>query len=181
LEQRAPTLGKLDPLTKLERMIVGDDDLRATNFLKQIAWHQFPTSVITVRVIRVEDPQSFLNRETRCYDKKPTAELLAVGATFGIDRLPGDEHRHDGRLARAGGELERESHQFGIGVMVGIGEVFKKTFASFRVRGNLRQPDRCLCRFDLTEEWSGTAEWVMPPVVEQSRCFRCNLPVILIG
>ena len=65
--------------------------------------------------------------------------------------------------------------------MVGVGEVFEKALTGFRVRSNLRQPDRGLHRFDLTKEWSSAAEWVAPPVMEQLRCFRRDLPIVLTG
>ena len=51
--------------------------------------------------------------------------LLAAGAADGVDRLPGDQHGHDGGLAGAGGELQREAHQFGVGVLVGGGQMFE--------------------------------------------------------
>ena len=78
LEQRASALGKLDPLTKLERVVVGDDDLRAVHVVQHVAWNEFTTGVVTVRVIRLEDTQTVFNRETRRDDEKPTSELLAV-------------------------------------------------------------------------------------------------------
>ncbi len=46
---------------------------------------------------------------------------------------------------------------------------------------NLRQPDGRLHRFDLTEEWANPAELVMPPVLEQTRCLRGDLPLVWVG
>ena len=53
------------------------------------------------------------------HDQKAARELLAAWAAHGVDRLPRDEHGHDSGLARAGGELQREPHQFRVGVLVG--------------------------------------------------------------
>ena len=42
-------------------------------------------------------------------DQEAAGELLAGGAAHGVDRLPGDQHRHDGGLAGAGGELQGQT------------------------------------------------------------------------
>jgi hypothetical protein len=60
--------------------------------------------------------------------RKPRVKCLLPGPADGVDRLPGDEHRHDGRLAGAGGELQREPHQFRIGVIVAAAGV-EQSFA----------------------------------------------------
>ena len=48
------------------------------------------------------------------------------------------------------------------------------------LRRNLGQPNRGLDGLDLAEERTDAAEIVMPPMLEQSRGFRCYLPVTRI-
>ena len=76
--------------------------------------------------------------------RKPRVKLLAPRAADGVDGLPGDQHRHDGGFAGAGGELEREPHELGVRVGVGVGKVVEETFplgASARPR-SARWPSR---------------------------------------
>ena len=61
--------------------------------------------------------------------RKPRVNFLLLGPAHGIDRLPGDQHGHDGGLAGAGGQLQRQPHQLRIGVVVGIGQMFEKALA----------------------------------------------------
>jgi hypothetical protein len=71
----------------------------------------------------------------------------------GVDRLPGDEHGHDGGLARARSQLQGETHQLGIGVGVGLLQMFEEALARLaELRRDFGQPDCCLRGFDLTEE-----------------------------
>ena len=53
---------------------------------------------------RAGDPDGQAGRD----DEEAAGEVLAAGPANGVERLPGDQHRHDGRLAGAGGELQRE-------------------------------------------------------------------------
>jgi hypothetical protein len=75
-------------------------------------------------------------------DEKAAGESAAARAADGVDGLPGDDHRHDGGLAGAGGELQGQAHQFRVGAVVGIGEVFEEPLAGLaQLRGDLGQPD----------------------------------------
>ena len=56
-------------------------------------------------------------------------KLLAVRVAHGVDGLPGDEHGHDGGLAGAGGQLERDAEQLRVGIAVGAGQVLEKLLA----------------------------------------------------
>ena len=64
------------------------------------------------------------------HNQKPAREVLAARAAHGVDRLPRDQHRHDGGLAGAGGELQGEAHKFGIGVLVGGGQMIEDALAA---------------------------------------------------
>ena len=115
------------------------------------------------------------------HDEKAAREVLAAGAAHRVDRLPRDEHGHDGRLAGAGGELQREPHQLGVGVPVRRREVVEQALAALGLRRDLGQPDRGLDRLDLAEERADAAELVVPPVLEQTGRLRRDLPLAGIG
>ena len=100
----------------------------------------------------------------------------------GVDHLPGDQHRHDGRLARAGGELQRDPEQVGIGAVIGLLEVFERTAAALAGRGrHFGQPNRRLHGFHLAEEGTDVLEFVTPPMAEQPRGLGRDLPLVGIG
>ena len=114
-------------------------------------------------------------------DQKAAREVLAAGSAHRIDRLPGDEHRHDGGLARAGGQLQREPHQFGVGVFVRCREMVEQALAVLGLGRDLGQPDRGFHRLHLAEERADAAELVMAPVLKQAGRLRRDLPLIGIG
>ena len=70
--------------------------------------------------------------------------------------------------------FKRETHQFGIGVLVGGGQVVEESLAALRLGRDLGQPDGGFHRFDLAEERADAAELVMPPVLEQAGRFRAS-------
>ena len=103
-------------------------------------------------------------------------KFLLPGAAHGVDRLPSDQHRHDRGLACAGGELQRETHELGVGVPVRCGKVLQYVLPRRRLRRDLGQPDGRFNRLDLTEERANVVELVVPPMLQQPRCFRRDLP-----
>ena len=109
--------------------------------------------------------------------RKPRREACAAGTAHRVDRLPGDQHRHDGGLAGAGGQLQGETQQFGIGVSVGIGQMVEESLAALGLGCDLGQPDGRFHRLDLAEERANVAELVMPPVLEQACRLWRNLPL----
>ena len=114
--------------------------------------------------------------------RKPRVNVLAAGPAHGVDGLPGDEHGHDGGLAGAGGQLQRQAHQLGVGVVVGVGQVVEEALAGLADCGrDLGQPDGGLDRLDLAEERPDAAELVVPPVLEQAGGFGRDLPVVRVG
>ena len=87
-------------------------------------------------------------------------------AARGVDRLPRDEHGHDGGLAGAGREFQCQSVEAGIGLLVGRIEVIEKSASlSAELRRDFGQADDRLDGFDLTEEGPDVAETVMPPML----------------
>ena len=81
---------------------------------------------------------------------------------------------------RVGMQGESEClRELGIGVVVGIGEMFEETFARFAGFGNdLGEPDERLDSFDLAEERPDGFEFVVTPVLEKARGFRGDLPFV---
>lgn len=60
------------------------------------------------------------------------------------------------------------------------GEMVKQTFPIPGVGGDLGEPDRGFHRFDLAEERTDAAEFVMTPMPEQPGGLRRDLPLIRI-
>ena len=100
--------------------------------------------------------------------RNPRVKPPAAGTAHRVDGLPRDEHGHDGGLAGAGRELEREACEAGVRLLVGGGEMVEEAAAFVaEPRCDLGQPDRGLRRFDLAEEGSDVGEAVAAPVLEE--------------
>ena len=127
LEQRAAALGELDPLAQLEGVVVGDDDLGAVDVVQHVARDELAALVVAVGIVGLQHAQAVLDRQAWGDDQKAAGEALALRVAHGVDRLPGDQHGHDRGLAGAGRELERQPHQFRVGVVVGVGEVLRES------------------------------------------------------
>jgi hypothetical protein len=95
-----------------------------------VAGDKFTVGVVGVWVIGLENAQPIFDREPWCDDEKPATEASAVGATHSVDRLPGNQHRHHGRFSGAGGQFQRKTHQLGIGVLVGCGQMRENALAA---------------------------------------------------
>ena len=109
--------------------------------------------------------------------RKPRVKCLLRRSAHGVDGLPGDEHGHDGGLARAGRELERDAMEFedwrrGSRRRGARGSACRLV----RMRRDFGKPDGSLNRFDLTEERADSCEVMMPPMLKQAGGFRRNLP-----
>ena len=179
LQQPAPTLGQLDALTRLEGVVIRDDDLGALQVAAHVAGHQFAPLVVAVGVIGLQHAQPVFDGQARRDQQKPACELLAVGAAYRIDGLPGNQHRHHGGFASARRELKGQAHQLGIRIVVGCGQVVDEDLAGLaEVWRHFRQPDCCLYSFDLTEKGAHTAERMMPPVLQQACRFGRDTPVV---
>jgi len=80
--------------------------------------------------------------------------------------LPGNEHGHDRGLARAGGELQRETLDLGIGVSVRCGNVLQCAFPGDEMRCDLSKPDNSLNGLDLAKERASIVKLVMAPMLQ---------------
>ena len=134
--------------------------------------------VVAVWIVWLQDAQTVLDRQARCADQKATREVFTRRTAHRIDGLPGDEHGHYRRLARAGGKFQRKPHQLGIGVPVRRSEMVENALAVFGEWCDLGEPDRGFHRLHLAEERPDTAELVMAPMLQQAGRLRRDLPLI---
>ena len=136
-------------------------------------------AVVAVRVVRVQHAQPVTNGEAGGHDEESAAEAPAAGTAHRVDRLPGDDHRHDGGLARprwrasgpagpAPGWPRRWPLRGGRG-----------TSSRRRPRRGATsvEPDQRLDRLDLAEEGPDAAEAVVAPVPQQAGGLRRDLPI----
>ena len=117
--------------------------------------------------LSLQNAQPVLDCQAGCTDQEAVRELLARWVAHGVDRLPGDNHRHHRRLAGAGRKFERQPQQLGIGVFARQLKIPQQTLAVGRLGCNLDKPDRGLRRLDLTEEWADATEIVVSPVLQE--------------
>ena len=177
LEERASAGGELEPVAAFEGVVVRDDDPRLLDVLEQVVRDQLARAVVVVRVVRLQDAQAIADGQAGCDDEKAAGEVFAAGPANGVERLPGDQHRHDGRLAGPRGEFQREPLDLRIRVGVDRLQVVEQSFARRQMRRDFGKPDRRFDRLDLTEERTDAAELVMSPVLEKSRRLRRHLPL----
>ena len=165
LEQSAPTAGNIHTLAGPEGVVVGDDDPRAFEVSEHVPGDKLPAPVVAVRVVGLKHTQSVLDSDAGSHHQEAAGEPSTVGAPDGVDRLPGDNHRHNGRLAGAGGQLQCQARQFRVGRHARVGQTIEEILPGLARSGsNLRQPNQRLDRFDLAEEWPYPAEFMIPPM-----------------
>ena len=155
LQEAARDLGQGQRLAMLEGVVVGDDDLRAADLRQHFRRRDLARLVVVVRLARQQHAKPILDRDAGSDDQEGAGEILRVLAR-GVDRLPGDQHGHDGRLAAARRHLQGEAEKPGIGLLVGLGDLIQKALRRRTLRRDLGQPDDRLDGFDLAEE--GTAD-----------------------
>ena len=95
LQERASDLGQLHRLALLEGVIVGDDDLGLADVRQHVGGQNLARAVVAVGIVRQQDAQPVADRDARRDDQEAAAEEIARRRAHGVDRLPGDQHRHD--------------------------------------------------------------------------------------
>ena len=182
LQQRAATLGEFKTLPRLESVEIGDNDLGLPYLRHHVLRHEFTVLVVAVRVVGLKHPQAVANRDAWSHNQKSLGKSIALRVPHRVDGLPGDQHGHDRGFSRPGRQLERKTHQLGICLLVGIGEVFEYFLAlAARLRRDFGEPDRGLGRFHLTEERSDSAKPVISPVLKKPGGFGSYAPLVRIG
>lgn len=181
LEERPPSRRKLYPLAAFKRVEVRDDDLGAIDVVQHVARHQLAARVVAVRVVRLEDAQPVLDGDAGGHDEEAAREALALWVPDSVNGLPCDEHGHDGGLPRAGRELEGQSHELRIRVVVRVHEVLEDGLDVLsEIRRHFGQPDGGLRRLDLAEERPHTGKRVVSPVLKQARRLGRDVPVVRV-
>jgi hypothetical protein len=117
----------------------------------------------------LEDAQAVSDRQAGCADEKTACEMFARLAPHRVDRLPCDDHGHDGGLACARRQFQCEPHQFRVGVFVRGSKVVKQALTVPEYRRDFGQPYRGFHRFHLAEERADAIEFVMAPVPKEKQ------------
>ena len=160
-------------------MVVRDDNPGAVDVPEHVPGYQLSAGVVAVGVVGLKHAQPVFDRDARSHDQETPRETPAVRVADRVDRLPRDDHGHDGRLAGAGGQLQGQTRKLRVGVVVGVGNTVEKAPSDLpELRRNLGQPDSRLDRLDLAEEGTDVAEVVVPPMLEQASGFRRDAPVV---
>ena len=115
-------LVRLDQLADLERVEVGDEDLGPAELPDQVGRDQVAEPVVVLGVVGPEHPQPVADGDARSDDEERVGEpaILRVGDL--VQGVPGDEHGHDDRLARAGRHLHRDAIEPRVRCCVGLPE-----------------------------------------------------------
>ena len=181
LEQRAAALRQFERLAQLEGVVVGDDDPRLLEVLQHVARHELTALVVALGVVRLQHAQPVADGQAGRDHEKASREVPARRPPHGVDRLPGDEHRHHRRLAGAGRQLQRQPREIGVRLLVHVVEPLEDLahLAAATLRRDLGQPDRRLDGLDLAEERADVAEVVLAPVLQQARRLGRNVPLRL--
>lgn len=97
--------------------------------------------------------------------------VIKVSDVTSIRRSCNCAYATNGGSARTRGQLKDQANKLGIGIVVGIGEVFEEGFASAG-RGHLSKPDGGFDSLDLTEKRTVVVELMIPPMLKQTGGFR---------
>ena len=160
-------------------MVVGDDYPGTLKVSEHVSRHHFSAGVVAIRVFGLEHAQPVFDRDAWSHYQETPSEAPAVRVPDGVDGLPCDDHGHDGGLAGAGGQLQRQARQLRVGVVIGVGEAVEETPSDLPgLGGNLSQPDGRLDSLYLAEEGLDVAEVVVSPMLEQTSGLGRDAPVV---
>ena len=180
LEQAAAVAGRVQTFSQLEGVEVGDDDLGSLEVVQHAFGDEFPVLVVAVGVVGLQHSQAILDGDAGGDDQEAAGEPPAVRMPGCVDGLPGDQHGHDGRLAGAGGEFQRQSGKSRIGLFVGGVQVFEEPLSGVaEARCDFGQPDDGFRGFDLAEEGAEAVRLAGAPVLEEVGRFRRDAPLFL--
>jgi hypothetical protein len=111
-------LWRLQLLAQLEGVVVGDHHARLAHVVQHVTRDQVAHLVVVLRIARQQNAEAVLDCDAGRDDQEGVREVIAAGTPREIDRLPGDQHRHDGGLAAAGRHLQSDAEQLRIGFRV---------------------------------------------------------------
>ena len=98
-----------------------------------------------------------------------------------VDGLPSDNHGHEGRLAGAGREFQRDARELEVCCGIRVVDPLEDALVSGTlVRRHFHQPNQRFDGFSLTEKRTNATKLVVAPVLEQPRRFGCDSPICRI-
>ena len=150
-ENRLRELSGRDLLAQFEGVEVRDEILAWPSCSSRWAGNDVPLAVIVLRVVRQQHAQPVADGDARRDDQKRIGEagVLRIGEL--VQRLPGNEHGHDDRLAGAGRHLESHARQAGVGLVVRLAKLVLNPGVAV-LFGDLGDVDGRFQGFNLTEE-----------------------------
>ena len=177
LQQGASAARDVLGLARHEGVVVGDDDGGAVQVAEHVARHQLAALVVAVRVVGLQHAQAVADGQAGGHHQEAAREPPSARMAHRVDRLPRDQHRHHRGLAGAGGELQRQPREAGVGLLVRLLQPLDEPPPlTAGVGGYLGEPDHRLHRLHLAEERTQVAELVVAPMLEQAGGLRGNPP-----
>ena len=142
-------------LLALEGVEVGDDDPRGAEVSPRLGGDEVEFAVVVRRLRGEQHAQPVADGDARRDDEEGVGEAGVLGVAPLVERLPGDDHRHDDRLARPRRHLARQAEEVGPGGRGGVAQgLVNPGLSVLRLLGHLGDEDQCLERLDLAEEQS---------------------------
>ena len=92
---------------RAEPVPVGHQHLPLGQFRTERGRHEIERLVVVVRVARSQHAEPVLDRQVGAHDQRASRVPRIAGLRAAVAERPGDEHRHDDRLAAAGRHLAR--------------------------------------------------------------------------
>jgi len=128
--------------------------------------------IIVAHIVRLQDIEAVAYCQPRRNNEK-TAGKSAVRMTYGVQSLPGDDHRHNRGFIGSGRQLQRDPREARVGFVVYPCEVFDLFAAgSLAVWSDLCEPDQALDGFYLAEEGAYRREAVRVAPKGEQECGR---------
>ena len=152
-------------------MEVGDHHLGAVEPVHQLGRHDVELAVVVVGVVGQQHAQAVADGDARRHDEERIAEPGVLRRLDLVERVPGDEHRHDHGLAAARGHLEGHAIELRVGRFVGLAQLVGQVLLA-RPRHALCEVDRRLDGLDLAEEEPAVAIAPLPVLQQAARRAR---------
>ena len=147
-------------------MEIRDDDLGLVQLRHQIGRDDIALAVVGLGIVGQKHPQPVADRDAGGDDQERVGEaaVLAVGQL--VEGVPGDQHRHDHGLARAGRHLQGQAEQARVGEGVVLAQAVLDPGIAV-LAGHFGDVDRRFQRLDLAEKKPQIAAGVCP-VLQQT-------------
>ena len=161
---------------QFERVVIGDDDDCLLHFVEHVRGNELARSVVGIRIVRLKHAEAVANRQSGSADKEASRKHFARGRADGVERLPRDDHRHNGRLSRAGGEFQRDTEKLRICLLVRVANTSKNLLTFVALGRDFLKPYQRFRRFNLTEERALCRKLMSSPMLEKPRRYGRDAP-----